>query len=148
MNVIEKKCFNCDEVKDVKAFSKCSGRKDGLQGWCKLCVQIRDREKYKNPEVRQRYIDNNKKRQEYCREKLFEFLSTQECIDCHEGDPIVLEFDHRGHKEHNVSDMVRLGSWKNMLKEIAKCDIVCANCHKRRTAKQLGYYKYVMEENS
>ena len=36
---------------------------------------------------------------------------------------------------------------ENILKEIEKCDIRCANCHRRRTAKQLGYAKYLLQQN-
>ncbi len=139
-----KKCSKCGEVKDVKNFSKCSRHKDGLQVWCKGCVHVRDQEKYKDPVIKQRYIEVNRKRQEYCKKKLFEFVQTQKCVDCGETDPIVLEFDHRNpaDKFDNVSDLIRRGTWKRVQKEIDKCDMVCANCHRRRTAKQFGYYKY------
>jgi len=32
-------------------------------------------------------------------------------------------------------------SWKYILKEIEKCEVRCANCHRRRTAQQLGWHK-------
>ena len=32
-------------------------------------------------------------------------------------------------------------SWNAILVEIAKCDIRCANCHRRRTASQYGWDK-------
>jgi hypothetical protein len=56
----------------------------------------------------------------------------------------VLEFDHRDRttKRHDVSTLVRKKfSWSTILAEINKCDVVCANCHRRRTARQFGWHK-------
>lgn len=70
------------------------------------------------------------------RAKLFEFLSTKKCVDCGEKDPIVLEFDHRSSKEKfKIVGKMLSGhySWQSVLNEINKCDIRCANCHRRKT---------------
>jgi len=47
-----------------------------------------------------------------------------------------MQFDHRPDedKKENISDLVGLEvKWETILKEIAKCDLVCANCHAIRT---------------
>lgn len=76
--------------------------------------------------------------------KVLEYLATHPCQDCGEPDPIVLEFDHRD-QSAKVDSVARLvndcKSWETVLEEIQKCDVRCANCHKRRTAKQLGFWK-------
>jgi len=67
------------------------------------------------------------------------YLASHPCIDCGENDPIVLEFDHRdpSQKKYNISERRRPVFSINTLKsEIEKCDIRCANCHRRRTHKQ------------
>ena len=63
-------------------------------------------------------------------------LSKNHCVDCGERDPIVLEFDHvRGVKKDNISNMVGKGvSTEIIVAEIAKCEVRCANCHRRATA--------------
>lgn len=74
------------------------------------------------------------------KQKLFDFLSTKACIDCGESDPIVLEFDHKKQTEKfkNISKMLSGHySWNSLLKEINKCEIRCANCHRRKTYVQL-----------
>ena len=77
------------------------------------------------------------------RKMLLEFLSVKSCIDCGENDPIVLEFDHKrlNKKFKQVSDMLSGHySWSSILKEIKKCDIRCANCHRRKTYLQFEHF--------
>ena len=70
-------------------------------------------------------------------ENMWNLLSDKECIDCGIKDSRVLEFDHLPEFEKNfdiaraVSGSTR--SWKSILNEINKCEIVCANCHRIRT---------------
>lgn len=74
-----------------------------------------------------------------------DYLSTHPCIDCGETDYLVLEYDHRdsSDKFKAVSDIIR-GSYslERVKAEIAKCDVRCANCHRRKTAKQLNWYNF------
>jgi len=63
------------------------------------------------------------------------YLSEHPCVDCGERDVLVLEFDHvRGVKKANVTDLVREAcSRRRLVLEIEKCEVRCANCHRRRT---------------
>jgi hypothetical protein len=71
------------------------------------------------------------------RRQLAEIKETSGCFDCGIKDPIVLDFDHVRDKKYNVSQMIRDGfSWKAIKNEIAKCEVVCANCHRVRTHKR------------
>ncbi len=67
------------------------------------------------------------------------------CIDCNLSDWVVMDFDHvRGIKKANISTMVRQAySIETIKEEVAKCDLVCANCHRKRTAKRQGWNKYM-----
>jgi hypothetical protein len=69
---------------------------------------------------------------------MIELFRTRPCADCGETDPLVLEFDHLGDKKFNVGAGMRERSWQAVRDEIAKCDVVCANCHRRRTAVRTG----------
>jgi hypothetical protein len=63
-----------------------------------------------------------------------------QCIRCPENDPVCLVFHHRNpdEKEINVTTAVNNGwSRQRILKEIEKCDVLCANCH----AKEHDKYK-------
>lgn len=72
---------------------------------------------------------------------ILEYLRGHPCIDCQEPDPIVLEFDHRLNvvKEFNIGDAVRLTiSLRRVKAEVVKCDVRCANCHRRKTYRDRG----------
>ncbi len=59
------------------------------------------------------------------------------CMDCGGSfPPYVMDFDHRrGVKKFNVS-LAYAKAWSDVLVEMKKCDIVCANCHRIRTHKK------------
>ena len=66
----------------------------------------------------------------------FVYVGTHPCFDCGESDPVVLEFDHQGEKLFTIGQDLRDRNWPSLLDEIAKCEVVCANCHRRRTARR------------
>lgn len=86
--------------------------------------KVYKRAKLHDKEVRQRN-----------REFIYVYLKEHPCVDCGETDPVVLEFDHvRGTKIKEVSLMSNnCVAISTLLKEIEKCEIRCANCHRRVT---------------
>jgi hypothetical protein len=69
-------------------------------------------------------------------------LARSACIDCGESDSLVLEFDHVGTKRENVSRLAWSGSSLATIDaEIAKCEIRCANCHRRVTSARGGHFR-------
>jgi hypothetical protein len=44
-------------------------------------------------------------------------------------------------KEFDISRGLRDRAWPTVMREIAKCDVVCANCHRRRTARRGGFLR-------
>jgi hypothetical protein len=97
---------------------------------------LKNKEIYKNRarENTQKYRIRNRKFVNSIKEQ-------QQCCDC-SGKFIAcqLDFDHISeNKERNVSKLVNVGaSLSKILKEIEKCDVVCANCHRLRTYKRLS----------
>jgi hypothetical protein len=39
-------------------------------------------------------------------------------------------------------------AWATILAEIEKCEVVCANCHRRRTAARMGYFRAVFRPSA
>ena len=60
------------------------------------------------------------------------------CVDCGNLYPwYVLDFDHvHGKKVANIGQMLNYFSVEDILKEVAKCEVVCSNCHRIRTYKR------------
>lgn len=69
-----------------------------------------------------------------------EIKSTTPCTDCGKKyHPFVMDFDHVGEKDRDVSLLVQApASVKRLMAEIAKCELVCANCHRMRTFTRAG----------
>lgn len=133
-----KECSVCHHS-DVE-FYKNSSKRDGLQSICKGCKKIKDAEYFQDTKGHHKSLNKERKRQ--TRQWVWDYLETHPCIDCGETDPIVLEFDHRSDKISGIADMVSWGyTIPKIEKEIAKCDVRCANCHRRKTAKDLDWYK-------
>src|ERR1700745_2962041 len=138
-----KRCTVCKKRRRLSSFNFKSTAKDRRQPNCRKCSK----------ELMKKYYRRNKKkhcaavhrrsrtlRKENNRERLLAYLQTHPCVDCNEADPVVLEFDHvRGRKRMAV---VQMGAWpypwEGVEKEIKKCDVRCANCHRRRTVENLG----------
>jgi hypothetical protein len=75
------------------------------------------------------------------KELILSFLLEHPCVDCGEADPIVLEFDHRPdeNKLFNIGAATSLSmGLASVRDEIAKCEVRCANCHRRITYKRAG----------
>lgn len=58
--------------------------------------------------------------------------SKQSC-KCGESSPVCLDFHHRDSKDGCITNSIRCKGWSKgrVLTEIAKCDLMCANCHRK-----------------
>lgn len=140
-----KQCSICKEPKSDSAFNKASKRKDGLQSHCRDCNRRASKAYYQaNREKHAAVIMAQKRRTiRASRDLLLEYLRTHGCADCGETDPVILELDHvRGVKTACVTKMISSGyRWESVMKEIEKCEVVCVNCHRRRTFKRCRSYR-------
>ena|SRR5579872_7566556 len=63
-----------------------------------------------------------------------EYKGTLKCVRCGESHPACIDFHHRDPTTKNsvLSEVTRLGwSKRRILAEIEKCDVLCANCHRK-----------------
>ena len=139
-------CSKCQMAKDLSEFPFRSKLKGTRHSYCLSCGRAHAKAHYAANVTY--YVKKARVRRDESiaelQAKLYEYLENHPCVDCGETDPVVLEFDHvRGVKSYNVSAMGWLMlSWTSLLKEIEKCEVRCANCHRRKTAERLGTYRY------
>ncbi|MBP5999523.1 MAG: hypothetical protein KA534_03620 [Sediminibacterium sp.] len=136
-----KTCKKCKLPKDD--FRKSKKYIDNLDVYCKECRRIADKNSYNSnlTQNRKAGLESKNKARERNRQFIRDYLVGKACIDCGEDDPVVLEFDHFENKKENLSILIQNSSIAKIEAEIKKCNIRCANCHRRKTAIQLGYHK-------
>lgn len=132
-------CSKCEKDKPETEFHR---QRNGRFPWCKACRKSYD--KNYHSKSRDLVLVRKGKIRERNRRFIVDFLSDKACETCGEDDIRVLDFAHRDSstKKFNVSEATRLlyglGTLQN---EIDKCKILCANCHRRETAEERGYYR-------
>lgn len=144
-----KKCSACKKNRLLKFFNRKTASPDGLQNICRECNRAQAKRHYEsNKETYKERSARYKKEQRIVRaEKLRQYLLEHPCVDCGEPDPIVLEFDHvRGVKKAAIGTMLANGvAWSRIRVEMKKCDVRCANCHRRRTARDQEWHALLMK---
>ena len=117
-----KTCTRCRLEKPFQDFPKDKNKKDGLSYRCKKCS-----------------CEHNRIHYHYKKRAFLDNLKNFPCFDCGiKYPPYVMHFDHvpeLGEKKSEISDM-----WSHkeetILAEVAKCQLVCSNCHAVRTYKR------------
>jgi hypothetical protein len=125
-------CHRCKESKPLTEFNLNRAKVDGYASTCRACMKVYRKEHYHK--YKKKVIVDVLCRRDDIRKEIWEYKASHSCIDCGESDPVVIDFDHLEDKEFNISHGVARGfSINRIMKEIEKCDVVCANCHRRRT---------------
>jgi hypothetical protein len=141
----ERRCRVCGELRPIQFFAVKNKRTARRVAICRRCQAAYGREHYRKnkPDYLARGKKNKKRYRRQNRERLIEYLQGKSCVDCGESDPVLMEFDHRdgADKTDEVGRLIGTGQWAKVEAEIAKCEIRCGNCHRRRTAEQFGWAK-------
>lgn len=139
-----KTCTRCRVTQPIDSFmwrSRAAGRRDD---WCRTCRSEYHHDHYLRNKAR--YIEHAARRARRASvERAVFFVAYFEahpCVDCGETDPVVLEFDHLRDKEFTIGQIVGDSSWPRLVAEIAKCQVVCRNCHGRRTKQRANTARY------
>src|SRR5688572_12157076 len=130
-------CSRCKAAKPLAAFKPKGSH--GWQAYCASCQAAYRRQHYQAN--KQTYVEKAKRsaavRRAIVRDIIQKAKEGKSCADCKQAyQPWVLQFDHldASDKEAAVANLAARGaSVARVLIEIAKCEIVCANCHAERT---------------
>lgn len=142
--VVEKRlCTRCKRSLDISNFRWRTREQKQRNCYCNECMKLYRKEHYhSNPTP---YLDRAKSRITEVKRLYLQYMTEHACVDCGEDDPVLLEPDHvRGEKTAGVSKILRLrSSWEKVEEELKKCDIRCVSCHRRKTAREQNWYKFL-----
>lgn len=135
-----KVCGVCNKSKPLDLFGMNKSKKDGHQSNCKECRKAINHAHYEKTKHRWAEsrrlssIQGRKRNQEF----LEGYLLDNPCVDCGERDIRVLDFDHViGEKVREVTLLID-SALEKMIEEINKCEVRCANCHRKMTHERMG----------
>jgi 5-methylcytosine-specific restriction endonuclease McrA len=138
-------CCGSGETLPAAEFYRVASRSDGLSSQCRKCHHGVQRRYYvRNAAAeRLRARRRNRRVREENRGRVLRYLEAHACVECGEPNPIVLEFHHvAGRKRDAVACLLRdCREWSMISAEIAKCVVLCANCHRRQTAASQRHYR-------
>ena len=146
-------CISCGIEKAFEDFPPNKTKRDGLNPKCRDCYNQYMKEWYEKPENKSKQLSraaiSKEKARARSREFIWDYLLAHPCENCGETDPIVLEFDHidESKKEYTVAKMLFMGI-VSIKREISKCRVLCANCHRRRTAEQFETWRWARSGRS
>ena len=141
---ITKVCTKCYTEKPVEEFPFRNVLLRKRHSVCSECSAKRANQwYYENREQHIQDVGNRRRAsRDEARQYVISYLSTHPCVDCGEANPNKLEFDHHGDKEFDITHMLYKGfSIPHIAAEISKCEVRCANCHRRKTASERGWYR-------
>jgi len=119
---------------------------DGRQARCREC--FRSQYETDRDGLHAKIMSRQLPLRHYKESMLAAYLLEHPCVDCGERDLRVLDLDHRDPmlKRLGIGQMLAGGwSWRAVLLEMEKCDVRCANCHRKRTAEQQSWWKQAYE---
>jgi hypothetical protein len=131
-----KRCSRCGQEKPMTEFARKRAR--DFQPYCRPCQSLYKKEHYRNH--REEYLAAAKRRLHRMR-AILRAAKDKPCVDCGVQYPYyVMDLDHREAEEKlgTFSALLRL-SEPGLRREIEKCDVVCANCHRQRTHVRKQY---------
>lgn len=143
-------CSRCDLWKPVTDFPIKDRKRGTRRSYCFDCCRIYGRKHYALN--RDAYKERARKRRvryrNACQIFAYDYLLAHPCVDCGEADPLVLDFDHIDPvtKSGDVSWFIRRQDLPGLAAEIAKCEVRCANDHRRKTARDFGYARWLARD--
>ena len=137
-------CSKCGVEKDINEFPLRNQFTRRRQSYCMDCRSEMGKSWYEKNKDYQK-ANAKKHSTEYrntAKEYVWNYLLTHPCSECGESNPVVLEFHHVGGKDRAISELVGRGATLEKIKEeLSRCQVLCANCHRKVTAQERGWFR-------
>lgn len=145
-----KLCTACGKHKLLDEFNKSATRLERLRSYCKKCERDQANAYYrKNPQpYRDKAKKFNKKRRQERMKEMNDIKRSKGCLFCPENDPCALDFHHiKSRSKHGGIPMSKAAGFsdKRFKEELAKCEVICAGCHRKLHAGRLSIKDRIKE---
>lgn len=146
-----KTCTKCKTSKPEELF-RISNERTGLRAaYCKECQRKVSRSHYAANRERHksRVIKNRIERANLNRKLYLELKGELKCNRCPENHIAVLDFHHKDPKQKDqmISSMLYDWTFDAILKEIDKCEVLCANCHRKHHYEEKSLVDNILKDS-
>ncbi len=114
------------------------------------------KDKGKRLETQRKHYANNKERvaaktRRHRTKKKAEwaaFKKTLQCMKCGQNHPATLDFHHviKDPSNNKINELIRRNAWSLVYAELAKCVVLCSNCHRIHHHNEMVYDKKVRKK--
>lgn len=123
-----KQCGKCQIEKEDTEFVFKNKKLDIRQSVCKMCQRkYKLKHYYSN---KQAHYERNSKTRVLIKNYI-DSIKIAGCSICNEKEIACIDFHHLKDKDNNIANLLYRGSLKKVKEEIAKCVLLCANCHRK-----------------
>lgn len=125
-------CSKCKKECELNEFPFKNTEKNIRHNVCKICWKDIRKISYNNNKVVT--LNRNKRNTKKNINWYIDYKSKLKCVKCGEDHPACLDFHHKNPNEKDFNISINIGSTysiNKILNEIEKCDVLCANCHRK-----------------
>lgn len=124
-------CPKCKEEKNLSEYRRDKNSSSGFSAYCKVCFRAYQKSAYAE-KYGARYKDQNTSRRHAALARIRDIKAQLVCQVCNESEPCTLCFHHIDDqsKDFDIGGAHGL-SWQKVVAELAKCTVVCHNCHSK-----------------
>jgi hypothetical protein len=135
-----KVCNRCEQAKHETEFNRKLrvGKTPSLASMCRECNKEYKSDLYRDEPFERIRLRLSTRARKNSKRDLVKKIKDVPCVDCGGRFPsAAMDFDHvKGVKSFNIAHGVKNKTWAEIEEEIAKCEIVCSNCHRVRTRER------------
>lgn len=149
-----KKCTKCQRELPLDNFrwkNKSEGRRHAQ---CKECQRAQEKQHYQESRERRESVRMTADYQKSTNMYLVNKARQVGCKKCGEKRLYVLDFHHRNSDEkiETINHMIKSASAQILQRELEKCDVLCANCHREfhylNLHSQIDYEEFLCLDSS